>query len=95
MSLGAKIILHCPVSNETAIAAFVERCLSEGVAIIAVVGEGCEAVHDRLDDLIVGNGSDPKRFILTSWHEGESLEEVIAFMKSLEGKAETIKEVRL
>jgi hypothetical protein len=57
----------------------VEDCLREGVELIAVVGEGCEYVHDLIDEIVVGDGSDDSRFIMTSWHEDESVEEASEF----------------
>jgi len=35
--LARKLILHSPVSNEAALASFVERCLEDGVSLIAIV----------------------------------------------------------
>ena len=43
-------------------------------------------VEDIIDDLVVGDGSDPNRFILTSGHESESVEEALDFARSLTGE---------
>jgi len=79
MRYKPKVVLQTPVSSAAALADFVEDCLRDGVELIAVCGEGCEDVHDLIDDLIVGDGSEEKRFIATSWHTGELLDEVLDF----------------
>ena len=79
MAYKPKIVLQAPLKEEALLPAFVETCLGDGVELIAVVGEGCEAIHDHIDDLIVGDGSDGNRFIITTWHPDELLEEVLEF----------------
>ncbi|WP_292155024.1 hypothetical protein [Brevundimonas sp.] len=74
-----KIVLSLPLSDKALLPAFVEECLAENVSLIAVVGQGCEQVEDEIDWLIVGDASDPTRFVTTSSHPGETLEEVIEF----------------
>lgn len=54
----------------------------DGVALIAVWGEGCGMVEDRIDDIAVGDGSDDSRFLTTSAHEGETLKAVIEFARN-------------
>jgi hypothetical protein len=99
MSLAPKVILHAPVSDAALVEPFVEACLQDKVMLIAVVGEGCEKLEDLLDEIIVGDGSDPDRFILTTSHPHESLEEVLEVVSvwpavSTEPGA-TVKQVRL
>lgn len=72
-------MLRLPLSDKALLPAFVEACLAERVALIAVVGEGCEAVEEEIDWLIVGDGTDDSRFIVTSSHPGETLDEVAKF----------------
>lgn len=78
MPYARKIILKLPMGNPSALAAFVEDCLRDKVELIAVTGPGCQAIHDLIDDLIIGDGS-AERFILTSWHTDESFDEVLKF----------------
>lgn len=79
MTVEPKIVLALPISNEAALAAFVEQCIARNVSLIAVQGEGCERVEDEIDWLIVGDGTDDSRFITTSSHPGETLEEALEF----------------
>jgi hypothetical protein len=45
--LARKLILHSPVSNEAALASFVERCLEDGVSLIAIVGPGSVELESK------------------------------------------------
>ena len=77
MSLAPRIVLHAPISDPALLEPFVEACLRDKVVLIAVVGEGCKDVEDLIDEIIVGDGSDPDRFIATTSHPDEPLEEVL------------------
>lgn len=96
MAYKPKIVLHSPLRSDAPLAEFVEACLRDGVQLIAVCGEGCEEVHDLIDDLIIGDGSDDSRFILTSWHTGEPLDEVVEFASICgEGGADAVEVLTL
>ena len=57
-----------------------EACVRDGVALIAIVGEGCRKTENIIDELIVGDGSNDSRFsVITSSHPGETVEEVMEF----------------
>jgi hypothetical protein len=96
MTLARKIILHSPVSNENLLEGFVERCLAEGVSLLAIFGQGSEELEDKIDWIIVGDGSDPRRFLCTSSHPDESFDDVLnmaqAWDRELGG---SVQEVRL
>jgi hypothetical protein len=79
MAYKPKIVLEVPLGDQERLAPFVEACLIDRVELIAVVGDGCEQVHDQIDDIIVGNGADDSRFIVTSWHTGETLADALEF----------------
>ncbi|WP_245477553.1 hypothetical protein [Bradyrhizobium guangxiense] len=76
---AAKIILHSPLGNPGQLESFVEACLADGVRLIAVVGDDAENVEELIDEIVVGDGSDERRFIATTSHRNESLEEVLNF----------------
>jgi hypothetical protein len=67
------------VARHLALTQFIE----DGVRFVGVVGQDCRLVEDLIDELVVGDASDPSRFLLTSSHPGESLEEAIAFARQL------------
>ena len=85
MQYARKIVLHCPRGYRMELDALVERFLADGVAFIGVVGEDCSRVEDIIDELVVGNGSDDGRYILTSAHPEESIEQALEFARSLSG----------
>ena len=74
-----KIVLCTPLTKSEALASFVEDCLRNKVVLVAVVGDGCEHIEDLIDELVIGDGSDPTRFIVTSSHPKESIGEVLSF----------------
>jgi hypothetical protein len=89
-----KIILHCPIEDRSTLPELVETWITRGISLIAIHGEECESVHDLVDELIVGDGSNDGRFIVTTWHENEPLEDVIQFAETF-GDDGSIEHVRL
>ena len=79
MTRARAVVLQTPLRNPSALPAFVEACLRDRVELIAIVGPDCEALEDEIDWLIVGDGSDESRFIVTSSHAEETLEDAVAF----------------
>lgn len=79
MTYPAKVVLRVPIRDAARLEPFVEACIRDGVELIAVVGPGCVEVEDRIDDIVVGDGSDDSRFIVTSSHPDESIEEAVEF----------------
>ena len=82
MTFARKIILYAPPADSPHLAPFVEQCLQDSVVLIAVVGDNCNLVEDIIDELIIGDGSDEKRFILTTSHSDESFEAVFEFVSN-------------
>jgi hypothetical protein len=75
--LARKIILHSPPSDERLLSEFLEQCLRDGVSLIAVVGPGCARLEEMIDEIVVGDGSDPDRFICTTSHPDEPFRDVV------------------
>lgn len=61
-----------------------ERYLADGVQLVAIVGLGCATMEELIDELVVADAADPSRFVLTSSHPDESLEEVIEFVHTVQ-----------
>jgi len=96
MPLAHKIILHTPISHEALLDAFVEQCLRNGVSLIAVVGPDCSRVEDVIDGIVVGDGSDPTRFLCTTSHPDEAFEDVMNMAIAWEyERGDPVEEVRL
>lgn len=96
MPLARKIILHSPVSDEKLLEGFVEQCLRDQVSLIAVVGPGCARLEDAIDWIVIGDGSDPDRFVCTTSHPDEPFDDVVNMVECWElDRADPYQEVRL
>ena len=83
MPFASRVVLHCSSGYRRELDALVEQFIRDQVAFVGVVGEDCARVEDIIDELVVGDGTNPSRFILTSSHPGESVAEVVEFAESL------------
>ena len=83
MSFAPKVVLHCSTGYHPELDALVEQFLTAGVKLVAVVGPDCERIECIIDELVVGDGSNPERYLLTSSHPGESVNEAVFFANSL------------
>ena len=63
-----------------------EAFIRDGVKFVGVVGQGSGTVEDLIDSFVVGDGSDPSRFILTSSHPQETLDQAVHFASELTGE---------
>jgi hypothetical protein len=79
MHYAQRIILHAPPWQSPKLSAFVEKCLRDKVVLVCVVGPDCARVEDVIDELVVGHGDDPSRFINTTSHPNCSIAEARAF----------------
>jgi hypothetical protein len=79
MTYAPKLVLQLPMSNPDLLEPFVEACIRDGVVLIAIVGEGASKIDDLILELVVGDGSDRSRFINTTFHTNETVEEVMEF----------------
>ena len=96
MTYAAVVVLQLPLLDRARMEPFVEACIRDKVGLIAIVGHGCERIEDDTDAIIVGDGCDESRFIVTSSHPGETLEEVWEFASHWpEGREGSIQLVRL
>ncbi|MBJ6122807.1 hypothetical protein JAO74_13490 [Sphingomonas sp. BT553] len=76
-------------------AKFIERCLRDGVRLISIAGDDAEKVELEVDLVVIGDGSDEGRFLVTAAHPGEPLNEVLEFASSWVCDREGLLEVRL
>jgi hypothetical protein len=82
VAYAPKIVLQLPMSDPNLLDEFVESCLRDGVVLICVWGPDCGHVEDLIDEIVVGNGADYSRFIVTTSHGEESLADVIEFAEN-------------
>ena len=96
MTLARKIILHSPVQDESQLVAFVERCLADGVSLLAIYGVGCEELEETIDWLVVGDGANPDRLLCTTSHPDEPFDDVLNMAQNWElERGEPVHELRL
>jgi hypothetical protein len=82
VACAERIVLCVPLSEPSRLAPFVEDCVRDGVKLIALVGDGCATIEDDIDAIIVGDGTDESRFIVTTSHPDETIEEAMAFAQA-------------
>jgi len=82
MLLAPAIVLHSPVTDKSALTVFVARCLADQVNLIAIVGPGCAELEEEIDWIVVGDGAEASRLVVTSSHPDESVDEVVDFASS-------------
>ena len=95
MTLPPRILLHSPVSNREALVNFVEQCLRDEVRLIAITGEGANALELEVDLLVIGDGNDDSRFLVTSAHEHETFDEALEFAAGWFCERDGVLEVKL
>jgi hypothetical protein len=96
VTFAPKLILHSPVSDERLLDEFVEQCLRDGVSLLAIIGPGCSRLEDVIDDIVVGDGSDPSRFLCTTSHPDDDFDTVMNMAQTWEmDKNDPVQEVRL
>jgi hypothetical protein len=62
----------------------VEDCLRDKVSIIAKVGPGSGRIEDLIDEIVVGNGADPARFVCASSHAHEPFCDIVNMVECWE-----------
>jgi hypothetical protein len=94
MKYAPKVVLHCPLGYRMGLDSMVERFIADDVKFVGVVGTDCGQVENLIDELVVGDGTDPTRFILTSSHPGESIADVVDFARLIsdagDGEAQVV-----
>ena len=58
--------------------------LRDGVQYVGVVGKNSSHVEHLIDEIVVGDGSEPARFLLTASHDGETLEDALALAEIID-----------
>ena len=74
--------MHAPLWHSPKLEAFVEKCIQDKVVLVCVIGDDCVGVEEVIDELVVGDASEPSRFLITTSHPKESIAEVRAFAEA-------------
>lgn len=81
MPFAPVVVLHSTRGYHESLDALVEQFLADGVQLVAVWGIDCERVEDIIDELVVGEATDPDRDLMTSSHADTPLDEVMTFAR--------------
>jgi len=79
MGYSSRVVLMSRSGSTEQLNVLVEQFLRSRVRLIAVVGVNCGPIEDKIDEMVVGDGSDESRFILTTSHPDETLQQVLDF----------------
>jgi hypothetical protein len=78
-----KIVLHCPTGMHGGLEPLVQTFMRDGVTFVAVAGNDVSLIEDTIDEICVGDGTQPPYSMLTSSHPNEPLTGVVAFAESI------------
>jgi len=82
MQFHRKIVLHSLSGYRPELDQLVQQFIDSGVIYVGVVGLDASRIEDIIMELCVGDGSAPYE-MLNSFHEHETLAEVVDFARSL------------
>jgi hypothetical protein len=82
MTTHRKIVLHSIDGYRPEFDALVNGWVKAKVVYVGVVGKDAAKLEDVIDELCVGDGTNPY-FMLTASHPNESLREAVEFAESL------------
>jgi len=82
MQFLRKIVLHSLSGYRPELDQLVRQFMDGGVVYVGVVGVDASRIEDIIMELCVGDGSAPYK-MLNSFHEHETLAEVVDFARSL------------
>ena len=96
-----KVILHSQNGYDVKHDELLQRLISEKILLFCAIGRDCELWHDIMDEfdvmdeLSVANDEGRDFFMITTWHEDESLDEVVKFAKSYDIEGIDNEQVRI
>lgn len=79
-----KIILHSISGYNEKHNSLLQNLIDEKILLFCTLGKDCELWHDVMDEYFVGNGEERDFLMLTTWHDDETLEEIIEFAENVE-----------
>jgi hypothetical protein len=79
-----KVVLHSVSGYSEQHDRLINEIIDDGVLLFCSVGKDCELWHDVVDEIIVGDGQVDRGDMVTTWHDGESLDEVIVFAEGFD-----------
>ncbi len=74
-----RVVLHSKSGYSKTNDGFLKSLIENKVLLFCAVGKDCELWHDVMDEFYIADGVDRDFFMITSWHDDETLDEVIDF----------------
>ncbi|WBX86525.1 hypothetical protein [Sphingosinicella microcystinivorans] len=63
---------------------------------MAIVGPGCVQLEDIIDEIVVGDGTEPNRFLCTTSHPDEPFDDVLNMTETWEmERNDPVQEIRI
>lgn len=78
-----KVVLHSRQGYRRALDMLVAAWIQEGIRYVGVVGVDASKIEDIIDELCVGDGSDPYQMLTASHAPNETLEDAIFLAEQL------------
>ena len=80
-NITKKVVLYSEKGYSEEHDALLNHLIDRKILLFCAVGKDCELWHDIMDEIFVGAGEERDFFLITTWHEDETLDEVIDFAK--------------
>lgn len=88
-----RIVLHSINGYDKKHDSLLQNLIDEKVLLFCAVGKNCQLWHDIMDEFYVAGGIERDFELLTTWHENETLQQVIEFAEDFDefgGKVKVI-----
>ncbi|MBS0241957.1 MAG: hypothetical protein JSS20_07250 [Proteobacteria bacterium] len=82
MAYASRVVLISRSGPTARLERLVEDFLRDRVGLVAVAGVDCQLIEDTIDEIVVGNGTDDSRFLITLSHPGSTIEDVLEFVRN-------------
>lgn len=90
-----RVIIHSVNGYDEKYDSLLQGLIDKKVLLFCAIGKDCELWHDVMDELYVADDIERDFDLLTTWHENESLQEVIEFAKDYDEFGREIKIITL
>lgn len=96
MRYAERIVLYSSgTPNSQRLEELVEEFIRSGVKFVGCVGTDCDRLEDLIDEIVVGDGTDEIRCVLTSSHKEMTLGDAVEFANTLTGYEGEVQVVEL
>lgn len=79
-----KVILHSKNNYSEKYDELIKQIIDKKILLFCTVGKDCELWHDIMDEFYISDGQERDFFMITTWHNKQTLEEVIEFAKDFD-----------